>query len=112
MRVCKCPKCGEIIVDNPLWRPSGFKWGVDHASLDDFKIIDFLLAQKLEENGQWVEDELYIYRLSKYGNVSRMAKLEYVQQFLDEFMRLHPKVWGDRLINIITFEPLKKETEV
>lgn len=80
MRVCKCPKCGEVIVDNPLWRPSGFKWGVDHTSLENFMMIDAALAEKLKEDGKWTEDELYIYRLSKYGNVSRMAKLEYTKE--------------------------------
>ncbi len=43
-------------------------------------MIDAELAQKLKENGQWIEDELYLYRLSKNGNVSRMAKLEYMKE--------------------------------
>ena len=80
MRVCKCPNCGKIIVDNPLWRPSGFKWGVDFTSFEDFQIIDAELAKKLKEDGQWAEDELNFYRLSKYGNVSRMAKIEYTKE--------------------------------
>ena len=71
---------GTIIVDNPLWRPSGFKWGVDHTSIEDFRLINAKLAKELKEDGHWVEDELYIYRLSKYGNVSRMAKLEYTRE--------------------------------
>lgn len=80
MRVCKCPKCGEIIVDNPLWRPSGFKWGVDHMKIDDFRNEYPELAKKLEADGKWTEDELYLYRISKFGNVSRMAKLEYTKE--------------------------------
>lgn len=80
MRVCKCPNCGEIIVDNPLWRPSGFKWGVDFTSIENFAIIDPALAKALKQNGKWCEDDLYIYRLSKHGNVSRMAKLEYTKE--------------------------------
>ncbi|MGA2682206.1 MAG: hypothetical protein ABSF44_10465 [Candidatus Bathyarchaeia archaeon] len=80
MRVCKCPDCGKIIVDNPLWRPSGFKWGVDFTSFENFELIDSELARKLKLDGQWTEDELYLYRLSRNGNVSRMAKLEYTKE--------------------------------
>ncbi len=78
MRVCKCPNCGTIIVDDPLWRPSGFKWGVDFCSYDDFIILNPALAVKLNR-GCWVEDELYIYRRSKFDKVYRMAKMEYTQ---------------------------------
>jgi hypothetical protein len=79
MRVCKCPKCGEIIVDNPLWRPSGFKWGVDFIPLEDFRTINPELA-KILETEQWTEDDLYLYRISKNKNVSRMAKMEYTKE--------------------------------
>lgn len=79
MRVCKCPDCGKVIVDNPLWRPSGFKWGVDFCSLDDFKTINPELAEKLKTE-QWVEDELYLYHRSKTGKVYRMAKMEYTKE--------------------------------
>ena len=79
MRVCKCPNCGTVIVDNPLWRPSGFKWGVDFCSLEDFKTISADLAEKIKDT-QWVEDELYLYRRSKNNIISRMAKLEYTKE--------------------------------
>ncbi len=79
MRVCKCPNCGEIIIDDPLWRPSGFKWGVDFCNYEDFKVINPELAAKLLPRG-WVEDELYIYRRSKMGKVYRMAKMEYTRE--------------------------------
>ena len=79
MRVCKCPKCGEIIIDDPLWRPSGFKWGVDHCTLEDFAKINPVLAEQIKDK-QWIEDELYLYRRSKNNNISRMAKLEYTKE--------------------------------
>ena len=79
MRVCKCPKCGEIIVDNPLWRPSGFKWGVDFCNYSDFCEMHPCLAEYLKPAG-WVEDELYIYRRSKTNKVYRMAKMEYTKE--------------------------------
>jgi len=81
MRVCKCPKCGEIIVDNPLWRPSGFKWGADHTNIEDFKQISPELAEQIQiAKDKWTEDELHLYHLSKYGNVTRIAKLEYTRE--------------------------------
>lgn len=79
MRVCKCPDCGKIIVDDPLWRPSGFKWGVDFCALTDFKTINPVLAEQLKDE-QWVEDELYLYRKSKTNKVYRMAKMEYTKE--------------------------------
>ena len=79
LRVCKCPKCGTIIVDDPLWRPSGFKWGVDFCSFDDFKIINPKLAKDLQDK-KWVEDELYLYRRSRTNKVYRMAKMEYTKE--------------------------------
>ena len=79
MRVCKCPDCGKIIVDNPLWRPSGFKWGVDFCNFEDFLQMKPKLAADLKPKG-WVEDELYLYRRSKPGKVYRMAKMEYTRE--------------------------------
>jgi len=66
-------------VDNPLWRPSGFKWGVDFCNFEDFKSINPELAEKLKPR-DWVEDELYIYRRSRTNKVYRMAKLEYTKE--------------------------------
>lgn len=78
MRICECPRCGEIIVDDPLWRPSGFKWGADHTSLENFRLLLPDLALQIEQaKDHWVEDKLHLYHLSKYGNVTRVAKLEY-----------------------------------
>jgi hypothetical protein len=71
--------CGKIIVDNPLWRPSGFKWGVDFCPLEDFKTINPELAEQLRDK-QWVEDELYFYRRSQTNSVSRMARVEYTKE--------------------------------
>jgi hypothetical protein len=79
VRVCKCPGCGQIIVDDPRWRPSGFKWGVDFCDFEDFKDMMPQLAEKLKPGG-WVEDELYLYRRSKTNKVYRMAKMEYTKE--------------------------------
>lgn len=78
MRVCKCPDCGTVIIDDPRWRPSGFKWGADHTRLEDFRSMKPELAKAIElAKDHWAEDELHLYHLSKYGNVTRVAKLEY-----------------------------------
>lgn len=48
--------------------------------IEDFKNEYPVLAEKLIQNGQWTEDKLYIYRLSRFGTVYRMAKLEYTKE--------------------------------
>lgn len=110
MRVCKCPRCGEIIVDDPLWRPSGFKWGVDFTPLEDFKTINPELAKVLETE-QWTEDELYLYRVSKNKTVSRMAKMEYTKEtFLLHGLTdsaSHKNPWPKKF----HYEKLRKESQ-
>jgi len=83
MRVC--PNCGHV--DNPLWRPSAFKWGADHTRIDDFIIMNPKLGKELKEKqfnksseDRWVEDKYFLYRISKFGNVTRIAKLEWTKK--------------------------------
>lgn len=110
MRVCKCPNCGTIITDNPYWRPSGFKWGIDFTSLENFTIMFPDLAETIKTK-KWVEDELYIYHISRNQNVSRAAKLEYdkksfMSKFTDSPKKTNP--W----VNKFHVEELKKQTKL
>jgi len=62
-----------------LWRPSGFKWGVDFCPLSDFQTINPELAEEIKDK-QWVEDELYLYRRSRTNSIYRMARSEYAKE--------------------------------
>ncbi len=110
MRVCKCPKCGEIIVDDPYWRPSGFKWGIDFTSFENFEIMFPVMASKIKGE-KWQEDELYLYHISKNGNVSRAAKLEYDKKsFMGKITDSPNK--SNPWVNKFHVEKLKKENQI
>ena len=109
MRICKCPNCGTIITDNPLWRPSGFKWGVDHTSFENFEIMLPELAKTIKDD-KWAEDELYLYHISKYGNVSRASKLEYDKKsFMGKITESPDK--SNPWVKRFHIEKLKKENQ-
>jgi len=110
LRICKCPNCGTIITDNPYWRPSGFKWGVDFTSLENFAIMFPELAEKIKTE-KWVEDELYLYHISRNGNVSRAAKLEYDKKSFMGKLTDSPNK-SNPWVNKFHVEKLKKQTKL
>ena len=79
-----CPKCG--FEDPPYWRHARFSYYIDSCRIDDFRIMKPKLAEKLKI-GTTMEDEVYIYRLTKSG--------QYIMRKAISDIGLSSSVWTD-----------------
>jgi len=70
MRVC--PKCGYR--DLPIWHNAWHKRFTDVTTLENVKMWDKELAEKIEDTPSLYFDGLYNYHLSKRGYVVRILR--------------------------------------
>lgn len=77
MRVC--PKCGHV--DPPEWRHMRWSYWIDFCTMEDFQRLKPILAERLNNGEKLVEDEYYVYRLSRSHVVHRKALVDYGPQF-------------------------------
>lgn len=78
MRVC--PKCK--FVDPPQWRHSRYSYWIDHCEISHFKELHPNLYEQLINGAKLVEDDDYIYRLTKNrARVERKALVDYGYQW-------------------------------
>ena len=68
------------------------------------------MAEKIK-NEKWVEDELYLYHISRNGNVSRASKFEYDKKsFMGKITDSHKK--DNPWVNKFHVEKLKKQSHL
>ena len=79
MRVC--PKCGYV--DPPEWKHHRWSYWIDICHIEEFKVLQLELANRLLKGEKLVEDKNYIYRLYAKGRqfVQRKALIDYGYQW-------------------------------
>jgi len=85
MRACKCPNCGIIIKDDPMWKPLAWRIYWDYATQEDFirrypqlkELVQNSTKRKKNEVGNFYyhfEDEFFYYQLTSSKATRKLVR--------------------------------------